>query len=538
MKTVNLNWIRLISTVALFSMLVMGQQVNAASQSVERAAKPFDRETALQQRQETHAWLMSEMVDEARNNPIVVHVSDDEKKAIDMARGEVPVRVGLTKPVSNSFSFSDVNLRALKGKALTRDNGALMTTEDGGYVFTSVLSSSGAAAIRVHFTGFRLSEGAEVYLYSVDGQVFGPYTGRGPMGDGEFWSHTLTGDQALVQLRQAGPASDADLANTSFSITGLGHIRPRFMGSSCTYNAECVVNLACATSVSSAVDDAKNAVAEMQWISGAFIYFCTGGLLADTDDATETPYFLTANHCISRGKDARNLETFFKLDDVTRDTVDNGSCASETSMTCDDWADHRADHPQSLRTLGAVIKKTSRTSDYTLLELKQSAPDGTTFLGWDSAAVADDNGINLFRISHPAAAPQSYSEHVVDTSRGTCSSWPRGSWIYSADTFGATEGGSSGSPVVNSVGKVVGQLSGACGTNVSEVCDSVKNATVDGAFSAYYDDIAEFLNPQPSLCTTEVCDGGGGLDPGALCTLNSECASNKCTGKPGSKVCK
>jgi hypothetical protein len=188
----------------------------------------------------------------------------------------------------------------------------------------------------------------------------------------------------------------------------------------------------------------------------------------------------------------------------------------------------------------------------------------------------------LYRISHPAGAPQAYSAQEVDTSRPTCRSWPRGNWIYSSDTFGATEGGSSGSPVVNAAGQFVGQLSGACGYNVNNPCDAAKNATVDGAFAAYYADVAAFLGPGSSctdadgdgFCTSEgdcndnnaainpgaveVCNDGidndcdglvdaadpscqtGGCDllpVGAPCTANGDCSGN-CKGKPGAKTCK
>lgn len=524
-----------------------------ASKAPEPSSRPFDLESELQQRHEVHTWLMSEQVGLGRGNPVIAYVSEAEQLEIDTARGEVPERVGLTKSVARDVSFADVNFRSLKGAVLGRETGALQETADGGYVFTATLSSPEAAGIRVHFSGFRLPDDAGIYLYTEDGQVFGSYTGRGPHGDGEFWSHTLVGDTVYLQLRHIGPVTKADLAGTSFTIAGLGHLRPRFLGGACSYNEPCVVNLACAPAqdVSFAVDVAKNAVAHMQWISGRFIYFCSGGLIADNVAGSEIPYFLTANHCISRGKDARNLETFFKLSTSTG-TVD----VDCTTGSCDDWRDHRADHPQSLRTLGAKIRATNRTGDYTLLELSEPAPGGTQFLGWDaSTSVATTDGEELFRISHPSTAPQSYSEHAVDILAATCSSWPRGSWIYSRDTYGATEGGSSGSPVVNEDGLVVGQLSGACGFNVSDVCDADSNATVDGAFAAYYTEIASILDPSPTQCTpqTEVCDGadndcdgevdeGGvcptGGDAGSSCANSSDCNSGKCKGKPGAKTCK
>ena len=39
--------------------------------------------------------------------------------------------------------------------------------------------------------------------------------------------------------------------------------------------------------------------------------------------------------------------------------------------------------------------------------------------------------------------------------------------------------------MVNGSGQIVGQLYGACGTNLNDVCDAANNATVDGAFAAY-----------------------------------------------------
>ena len=86
--------------------------------------------------------------------------------------------------------------------------------------------------------------------------------------------------------------------------------------------------------------------------------------------------------------------------------------------------------------------------------------------------------------------------------------------------------------------------------------------TVDGAFAAYFNDVAEFLDPGSSCTVTETpevscndgldndCDGatdgadsdcdvgGGGLPAGASCTVDSDCASNKCKGRPGAKICK
>ena len=235
------------------------------------------------------------------------------------------------------------------------------------------------------------------------------------------------------------------------------------------------------------------------------------------------------------------------------------------------------------RTLGASLISTGRSSDFTLLELSEGAPGGSYFLGWSNEEIASNHGVDLFRISHPRGAPQAYSEHQVDTTKATCRSWPRGKWIYSRDLYGATEPGSSGSPLLDANGDLVGQLSGACGFDVNNSCNGDANATVDGAFAHYFSQVAPYLDPATSCTDNDLdgwCTGDGdcddadpavnpgadeacndsidndcdglvdGDDPdcqtgtcdlgavGAACSSDAECCSAKCRGKRGSKTCR
>ncbi len=525
----------------------------AAADAPQRMDKQFngkaaDKQALKAERKAYHDWLVSERVVAAQQNRVVAQASAEQLRAVDDAPQQFPEIVGLSQDLSIDISFNDVKLSKLRGNPHKLAVGAVEATADGGYVYTAELSSPGAVGLRVQFAGFSLPAGAAIYLYSEDGQVFGPYSGKGPLGNGQFDSNTLATDTVTLQLRQTGPASQSTLRNTRFQIAGLGHIRPRFMAGECGYNARCVVNARCDSDP--AVDDAEKAVAHMLFRSGGSYYICSGGLIADSDTSNNLPLFLTANHCISRGRDANTLENFFQF---------AASACNDTSL-CD--ASYTSLRSEFDRTLGASIVSTGKNADYTLLRLAENAPGGTVSLGWNSTPVAFTNGTDLFRISHPKGAPQSFSEHQVNTTAGTCTAWPRGDRIYSRDVTGATEGGSSGSPVVNSAGEIVGQLSGACGTNLNDNCDAINNATVDGAFAAYFSTVEPFLNPGGGAgCTptgtTETncndgqdndCDGDidaadsdcatGGFPPGASCSVNSDCASNNCKGKPGSKVCK
>jgi hypothetical protein len=59
------------------------------------------------------------------------------------------------------------------------------------------------------------------------------------------------------------------------------------------------------------VTDARDAVALMLFVDEPHLYACSGGLL-NTTAKDGTPYFLTANHCLSTDEVAATLESFFQ----------------------------------------------------------------------------------------------------------------------------------------------------------------------------------------------------------------------------------
>ncbi len=462
-------------------------------QSIElgplRPLPKVDREALKVENERLHAWLMAEQVVAGIERPLSVQLSAKDFSEIEFATSEgfaerpEALRVGVVKPVGAAFALSDVSF------------GAVARTSEGGRVWSAALRSEGAFGVRIYFDNFWLPPDTELYLFNEAGKVAGPYMGAGPFDTGEFWSHMVFGETIYLQLRQYGPSKVGGLHQTYFDIVEVGHLGQQmgasldsFTKSFCGYNASCVENGECHSEVS-IVDAARNAVAHMQYVKRPYVYVCSGGLLNNAS-LDGTPYFLTANHCISRDREAGTLETYFQW------TVSCGAaCPTQ-------WAD-----PVGVPSmLGSSVVATNKTGDYSLLLLDGVVPPGVGFLGWSTDAVAYTDDQMLYRISHPSAAPQAYSSHRVDTEAGTCSSWPRGSWIYSRDVVGATEGGSSGSPVVNSQGFVVGQLSGACGTNLDDNCDAVNNATVDGAFASYYAEVAQYLGA-PGEC--DDVDGDG-----------------------------
>ncbi len=496
--------------------------VSGASVEAEVVGTPRDPGARAMEMLELQQRLAASRVEKAVQQPLVIQLTASERNLIDNLNDRLEKRyqVGITRKLggtaASSVGTGGMNL------------GAARATREGS-VWTAAVRVPGATALRLRLAGVDLA-GSELYVYNLKGQAFGPYTGRGQLGDGVLHTNTVFGEQILVQVHTPADAARAPrFAIAEVGIMGARFAAPRYgpkgvsedggLGSItaqasnlCSINADCVINAACQSS--SVVNTAKDAVASILFQSGQSFFICTGGLIADSVTTSVIPFFLTANHCISSSGEASSVETYFDY----QTTCSSPNCTQPYNNVGE--------------TVGSTLVAGSSNTDVTLLRLSTAptTPDGVaTYLGWNSTPIANTNNAPLYRISHPRGSPQAYTEGVVDTTKGTCRTLARGNFIYSRDTLGGTEGGSSGSPVVNGSGQIVGQLYGACGFNVNDACDAASNATVDGAFAVSFSLLSPHLNPG---------SGGGCGAKGTSCTLSSQCCSNNCAGKNGAKTCK
>ena len=437
-------------------------------------------EQQIQKQIEMSGRLLKDLPSASQLQQVRINLGHDEIDAIDQAdRASTPLKIGLVKAMTPAVEVNGLDRGVASNLPRQGTSGQAIRTPDGGYVWAAAVSSDQAGAIRLHVENLSLPKGAELYVYSRAGETYGPYKGTGIDASGEFWTPAVFGRETLVQVRLSGPAAEASLRDVSFRISEVGVITEKQAGgfvpvpeASFCGNPTCIVDASCYA----AANSIRDAYAKQEWISGAFIYTCTGGLLNDSNP-TQDNFFLTANHCYSKNSNAKNVDFYWRF----RTSSCNGSCPSNSG-----WP---------YKTHGGSVASTNRKGDYTLVHLNAAPPSGSVLLGWTSTAVANTNGAALHRVSNPNFGPQVYNEQSVSTSAPTCSGWPRGERIYSRDTLGGTDGGSSGSPVVNSSDQVVGQLSGACGTNVNDPCDAVNNATVDGAFAFYFASVQPILAP-------------------------------------------
>ncbi len=435
--------------------------------------------------------LARELPAQALEKAIRVPLDPQAIAAVDQApRWISPLKIGFVQALGSAIVVAGLDRETLQRQPF---EGGL-SRQDGG-VWAAVVEVEDAGAIRLHVQGMVLPAHTELYVYARTGEAYGPYTGLGPNGTGELWTPTIFGPEAILQLRFSGPVSDADLGGVSLEVAEIGVITRKFAGAlqegllspeplekmlkapwPCG-NPTCVVDATCVSGTPA--QPAKLAVAKMEWVQGQFIFTCTGGLISD-NNPSQSNFFLTANHCLSRDRVAQNANFYWRF----ATSSCNGTCPVNSG-----WP---------FQTAGATVSATGKKGDFTLLHLNANPPAGSVFLGWTNAPVAFTSGADLFRISNPNFGPQVHSQHDVDTAVGTCSGWPRGQSIYSRDIVGAIDGGSSGSPILNASSQIVGQLSGTCGFNPSDPCASgpgEANATVDGALAFYYSKVKPFIDP-------------------------------------------
>ncbi len=335
---------------------------------------------------------------------------------------------------------------------------------DGSQIIVLIIKSSGASGIGVHFRNFALADSEEVYVYgaATDSIVFGPFTEKGPWGSGEFWSGTVDGDTAVIEFHKR-----TDENGHGFEIFEISHILAE-LDWRLRSNEPDVLN--CEVDASCFGDPEKNSVARILFNSNG-PHVCTGTLLNNIAQ-DETPYFLTANHCVNSQAIAQTVETYWFYQTT--------SCNSGVLRN---WV-HTGP--------GANLLATQTSNDFSFIRLQNNAPGGAFFSGWTSTA--QSAGANVFGLHQPDGyIPPSVNSYLrrstgsIMNTNFNCLGLVNGYEI--GWTSGTSEPGSSGSGLFTSNGHyLVGVLS--CGP-APPTCNNP--GTGYSKFANFYPQIRQYL---------------------------------------------
>ncbi len=377
------------------------------------------------------------------------------------------------------------------------NSGNWQTLPNGDRLWQLRIVSPSATDLCLHYDRWLFHKPCELFLYSDDrSQVLGPYTYIDNW-DGTNITPIMTGNAVTLEYWVPAGADQGELSIQAV-LHGYRHMFNRaareanpldVFGSS----APCHVNIDCYP----ALEDDKNSVAMI--FNPGTGRWCSGAMLNNTAQ-DGAPNFLTADHCYR--PNVNNWLFYFKYE--------SAECTPTT------------DGPLSYVITNASVLSRWSESDFMLLRLSRPRPEAPfipRFAGWyrDDIPAYPSYGIH-----HPAG---DVKKGAYDTGEAVSSEYggvlDDTHWEVEWD-LGVTEGGSSGSPLLDENFRVVGQLHGGASDCVieTEETDSYGklssswngDGTASGRVRDYLDPInngANFVDAfQPTAPLGDSCEGG------------------------------
>jgi hypothetical protein len=400
----------------------------------------------------------------------------DESVQIKAARGEAPLgrlydylkvesskikRLPALKESEKQGEASGKAFRIGTVRPLTKpldgsSDGTLYHISEGDVRVMGVVSE-GALYTRVQFKGMSLPAGARVFVYSMQNpdEFYGPYEGHGPSEDGTFWTPPMKGDGAVIEYFV--PKGATNLKGTPFKVSNVTHVYINPFGDEAAG--------ACNLEVTPEWSQVAKSVGRLDFVTPAGSFLCTGTLLNDAP-SSQTPYLLTADHCISTQASAQSLRVYWNY--LTGDSPPAGTPFTD----------------------GANLLAHATASDFSFLRLTGSLPSGLFFSGWSANPTSASTSVTS--IHHPSGSHKRIS---FGTTNGNCSlstPGPCANFTGVGWSSGTTEGGSSGSGLwIGSPAnaQLVGTLWGGGAS-----CSSPTASDFYGRFSVDYPSISNFLS--------------------------------------------
>jgi hypothetical protein len=294
------------------------------------------------------------------------------------------------------------------------------------------LKSVDAHSLSFIIENFLFKEGEKLFIFNAK-EVLGAYTKASNRKNRKFATRQIKGDNVIIEF--STPYSVAE--SGTFSITSVLHSFSIEEYASCNINASCI--------------EGDNWKKERRAICRVDVggRKCTGVLINNTFK-DETPYVLTANHCIWNDYEAENAVFTFNYE----------------TLACDSLNAY-AGHVLS----GATVMCGKYENDYTLLKLMDHPPVSFMpyYAGWSLRS--DENLDTVTVLHHPDGAPLKISQSVsrpIDSTfkeEGEPAYTNDAFWLVQKYDLGITEGGSSGAPLFDKERMVVGTLTGGDDSN-------------------------------------------------------------------------
>lgn len=336
---------------------------------------------------------------------------------------------------------------------ITPYNSGITFNSNGYKVWRAGITSPGAVALSVVFSEFNIPDGANLFLYNPSQSiVIGSFSSNNNNFNNILPVQPLSADTVIVEYQEPAEASGSGFKGR----LRIGYASHNFFDTN-GYLKRTNPDGGITCSPQAFLDDPQNPAVNAScliYVTGTDMqksWYGSGSLLNNPDGK---PYVISSNHVFYEGKYAPTSVFFFQNHKV-REGV-KGS--SELSMA------------------GASSVTAAQDLDMAMVELYQMPPkDYRPYLaGWDAnesagylspyKCIHHPNG-DFTKISY-ANVTATISKVDFETQKFKYKSF----WKISRWNVGATQGGSSGSPLFNSDGKIIGCLTGG-----SSFCENPVN---------------------------------------------------------------
>lgn len=365
----------------------------------------------------------------------------------------------------NEDSINNINqLRNLRfakkfNVNITPENSGIhFKAETGMNVWRVGIRSEGAYSLNVIFSEFHIPEGAQLFLYNSDQtKVLGAFTNKNNAGHSIFPVSPVSGDELIIEYQEPENASfrgQIAIREVNHDYTGILKNRPQTPGQTTCHNDPiCRDDL----------DDETQAVCLIVVDGNSF---CTASMVNNAEEDA-TPYLLTSCHCLEvNGKTseetAKTTVVFFNYQSPACNSGIRGS--EEMSM------------------VSPAYRASDRNIDFALLELSEMPPADFRpyYLGWN---ISESPTPDFTCIHQPNGGIKKIAESKAQLTTVTNQYFDGITflelWRVSAWNSGTTEGGSSGSPLLDSNKRIVGGLTGGqsvCGNAINDYYWTLKKA--------------------------------------------------------------
>lgn len=359
-----------------------------------------------------------------------------QKEDMEDALLEKSYRVGVEIPVSISSANS----------------GQWDDLSDGGRLWRVSINCKGAQGIGLNYNELQLPPGADIYVYTADHKcVIGAFTSKEIPGRHQFTTRPLYGDELVIEYYEPVNINGKGVIKISGLVYLYRGFEPLHLNPEKLLQLDaCEVNVNCEEGQN--WQNQKQGVVKILTKVGSKYFYCTGTVMNNTTQDF-SGLLLTASHC---SKDF------------------NGGIANDADYSL--WVFYfnyetpgcTASGVQELTLVGAEKISTSDTpseigSDFLLLRILNEIPPKyhPFYCGWDATNGNSSSGVG---IHHPEGDVKKISTYSSFLGSGTWGSTPNTHWIVqwipTSNGHGVTEGGSSGSPLFDDEGLVIGTLTG------------------------------------------------------------------------------